>query len=144
MDDRMPHNEAIPPGQAAAARMPIPMTMTHYWRSRSGGLVCASALAITSGCALPDTPFAATRANEYTQRGAQKLENKDYEAALAQFQAAIELNPNLAVAHSKIGYIERHKGNYEAAAESYEQAVRLNPKSFDDTFSLAQVYQQLT
>ena len=62
---------------------------------------------------------------------------------VVQFQAAVELNPKLAVAHSKIGYIERHQGNYEAAAESYETAVKLNPSSFDDTVSLAQIYQQL-
>src|SRR5262245_58836927 len=95
------------------------------------------------GCRPPETPFAATRAGQMLRTGDQKLSAEQYDAALAEFQKAIELDPKLAPAHSKIGFIQEKKGDYEAAAKAYSEAVKLNPFSFNDSLALAQVYQKL-
>ncbi|MBX3508702.1 MAG: tetratricopeptide repeat protein [Parvibaculum sp.] len=52
--------------------------------------------------------------------------------AVAAFEKAIELNPNLAAAYGNLGNAEQKRGNMEAAAAAYERACALNPK---DTIS---------
>src|SRR5205085_756416 len=108
-----------------------------------GVAMLAGALAVMAGCAQSETPFAGSRATTRLERGQDYLRQKEYDAALAEFQAAVELNPRLAVAHSRIGFIQREKGNLEAAADSYGKAVKLNPGSFKDAVCLAEVYHQL-
>lgn len=101
------------------------------------------ALAMLIGCAKPLTPFAATRAGILARQGEQRLKAEDYDAALAEFRQAVELNPKLAIAHSRIGLIAKLKGDLQAAAEAYAKAVKLDPQNFEDAFSLAQLYHQM-
>ena len=62
------------------------------------------------------------------------------EAALAEFQAAAELDPQLAVAHSNMGLIYRRMGEYDRAIDCFVEAIRRNPFSFSDTLNLARLY----
>ena len=41
---------------------------------------------------------------------------------------ALELNPNLSIAYSDLGYIFYAKGNYEKAIENLNRAIELNPE----------------
>ncbi|MCH7807718.1 MAG: tetratricopeptide repeat protein, partial [Planctomycetes bacterium] len=79
-------------------------------------------------------------AKRHVHRGESLLEVHDLEAALAEFEAAAELAPQMAIAHSKMGIIYRRLGDYEQAIDCFVQAIRRNPFSFDDTLSLAQLY----
>lgn len=88
-------------------------------------------------------PFAEIRAGLASRHGKQLLDAQELDAALAEFQNAIELNPKLVDAHSGLGSVWEVKGQYEAAARSFAEAVRLDPSSFDNTFSLGRVYQKL-
>ncbi|UCE62275.1 MAG: tetratricopeptide repeat protein [Phycisphaerales bacterium] len=103
------------------------------------GLVCL-ALIVTpylSGCyTLRDY-----RARHRLNSGQALLAEDDLEAALAEFQAAAELAPQMAVAHSKMGTIYRRMGEYELAINAFVEAIRRDPFSFQDTFDLAQLYQ---
>ena len=53
------------------------------------------------------------RAERRVARGDRYLAEADYDAALAEFQDAIQFNPRLAYAHSRIGSIHRQRGEYE-------------------------------
>ena len=74
-------------------------------------------------------------------RGEALLEEQDLEAALAEFQAAAQLAPQLASPHSRMGAIFQRMGDYEKAISAFLEAIRRNPFSFDDTFDLARLYQ---
>ena len=93
-------------------------------------------LAVFAGC----QTFGEYRARRFVDRGESLLEEDDLEAALVEFQAAAELDPQLAVAHSNMGVIYRRMGEYELAIGCFVEAIRRNPFSFNDTFNLAQLY----
>ena len=102
-------------------------------------LICAVYTAIIllgSGCA----PLREFQAKRQIRRGEELLKNDDLEAALAAFQEAAKLSPQMSVPHSKLGLIFRRMGEYEQAIQSFAEAIRRNPFSFDDTFNLAQLY----
>ncbi len=80
------------------------------------------------------------QARQRVNHGQKLLDAQDLEAALAEFQAAAELAPQMAVAHSKMGVIYRRMGRYEQAITCFVEAIRRNPLSFDDTLNLAQLY----
>lgn len=53
------------------------------------------------------------------------------EAALAEFERAIEVNPDLTVAYLGAGDIYRERGDYPEAEKRYAQAADLEPRNFD-------------
>jgi len=79
-------------------------------RHKIGVLFTASfAAAAAGGCAGEGglAPFAELRAQSALERGQDRLADNDLDAALAAFERAIQLNPDLAAAHSRIGSIWR-------------------------------------
>jgi Flp pilus assembly protein TadD len=81
-----------------------------------------------------DTKIAAIPANsapkpdDYFTLGVQKLEKKDYRGALAEFNRAIQLNPNLAIAYNYRGILKGEKiGDSQGALADYNRAIQLNP-----------------
>ncbi len=50
-----------------------------------------------------------------------------YATALAKFQQAVQLNPDLAEAWNYVGYTNRKLGNYDEALSAYEKALTLKP-----------------
>lgn len=74
-------------------------------------------------------------------RGDALLADDRLDDALIQFQRATELNPKLAVAHSRLGTVYERLGDYDRAIDRFIEAIRHNPFSFDDTLSLARLYQ---
>jgi protein O-GlcNAc transferase len=71
---------------------------------------------------LPDTPIAA-----HLARGAALRAEGRPEEAIAAFQAAIELNPELAEAHHQLGNVLKGLRRYPEAAASLRIAARLAP-----------------
>lgn len=53
------------------------------------------------------------------------------EAALAEFERAIEVNPDLTVAYLGAGDIYRERGDYPEAEKRYAQAAEIEPRNFD-------------
>ncbi len=96
----------------------------------------AGLLLSVSGC----VAYSHLRADQHVRTGQNLLAQDSLEDALAEFEVAVELHPQLAVAHSKMGVIFRRLGDYDRAVDSFAAAVRYNPGSFDDTINLAQLY----
>lgn len=114
--------------------------------TRGLAIAGAAVLLLWLGC-VPGSklePFAASRAQEAVKQGAALLQQEDLEAALAEFEKAVDLHPGLAEAHEKVGYIQEQRGDFPAAAKAYGQAVKINPYRFDYSVSLAQVYQKMS
>jgi tetratricopeptide (TPR) repeat protein len=59
------------------------------------------------------------------------LQRGSTEEALRLLAAAIEQNPELTVAHMRVGDIQRETGNYVEAEKSYRTAANLEPRNFD-------------
>ena len=106
------------------------------WRRVLLGMAAVIVFAAGSGCTL----VRQYRADVHVDYGHRLLEQDDLEAALAEFQEAAELHPQLAVAHSNMGVIYQRMGEYERAIESFVNAIRYNPFFFDDTLNLARLY----
>lgn len=103
---------------------------------RTAGALLIVLLPILAGCAALEH----RQAQLHVEKGEQLLARDDLEAALAEFEAANALDPQLAVAHSKMGIIYRRMGQYDRAIDCFANAVRFNPFCFEDTFALAQLY----
>ena len=65
----------------------------------------------------------------YFQRANFRVALDKYKEALADYDRAIELNPDDAVAYSNRGIAKSELGQYEAAFTDYDAAIRLNPDS---------------
>lgn len=61
------------------------------------------------------------------QEGISFLEFEEYGAAMAKFEQAIALNPNLPTAYNNLGKVYVKQGNTEKALESFNKALELNP-----------------
>ena len=113
------------------------ISVHRHGRARMVRMVAAGLVALACvGCQAIKKHHAERRVS----RGQALLEAQDLEAALAEFQAASELAPQLAVVHSSMGVIYRRMGEYEQAIDCFVEAIRRNPFSFEDTFNLAQLY----
>lgn len=66
-------------------------------------------------------------ANEYRDRGKQRLEEGDIDAAIQDFNRAIELDPKDATAYQERGSAFLLKGDHAAAINDLTESIRLNP-----------------
>ncbi len=105
---------------------------------KAGGrlILAATLFVVAGGC----TAIREYRARRYVDRADALLEVQDLDAALEELEAAAQIAPQLAVAHSRMGVVYRRKGDYEQAIDCFVEAIRRAPFSFDDTFNLAQLY----
>ena len=72
------------------------------------------------------------------------LESADFDQdAIFQLEKAVQLDPDFALAHSRLGDVYREQGQYDQAANAYESACRLDPWAFPDHLNLGQVYKIL-
>ena len=65
------------------------------------------------------------------------------DAALAEFNRALEINPDYIDAYLGIGGVERDKRQYEEARETYRRAIRIDGFSFDARYYLGLMQQVL-
>jgi tetratricopeptide (TPR) repeat protein len=67
----------------------------------------------------------------YQYRGAEYLKTQRIDEAIADFDRALALNPNLPTAYSDRGIAFRRKGDYAKAIADYSEAIRLWPHWHD-------------
>ncbi|MGJ3248597.1 MAG: tetratricopeptide repeat protein [Elainellaceae cyanobacterium] len=96
-----------------------PVRRARYDQSISGGAV--------------EESHQATTAVEFYQRGIEKTRAGDYQRALADYNQAIKLNPNLAEIYDQRGFVYYRLNDYSSAFADYSQALQINP-------NLASVY----
>jgi tetratricopeptide (TPR) repeat protein len=73
------------------------------------------------------TILAQMDANVLFNRGVQKIQQEDYQGAIADFSALIEREPENANAYLGRAIAYRNQGNYQEAIENYDESLRLNP-----------------
>ena len=66
-------------------------------------------------------------AGDHIDQGIESAEQGRHDEALAEFQRAIELEPENAAAHRNLGSTYGEQGKWEEAAASYEKAIELDP-----------------
>ena len=79
----------------------------------------------------------------YKLRWYLNLQQKNYDAALADAQKGVELEPTNALICFGIGDIYHEKGEYQQAIDAYEKALKLNPNNGDAIYNLAVDYSKL-
>jgi RNA polymerase sigma factor (sigma-70 family) len=79
-------------------------------------------------------------ARAYLRRGRVFLSRGVYDEAIAEFNRALQLNPQAAPAYFSRGRAYKLKGNYEQAAADYTQAIQLNPAAVAAYVNRGQIY----
>ena len=103
-------------------------------KRRSLGIVIAAVLAT---CFVGTTAVSAADVRAHAEavahnaRGLAYLHAKSYYAAIAQFEAAIDLDPQYVAAYYDRGLAYEALGGFENALRSYNEVVRLNPGDAD-------------
>lgn len=72
-----------------------------------------------------------TAASESITRAEMHKASGDLDAALVEFERAIEVNPDLTVAYLGAGDIYRERGDYPEAEKRYAKAASVEPQNFD-------------
>ena len=89
---------------------------------------------------VPESPVKSVKSaedpNAVYNHGVALLHEKQYAAALAEFEKAVQAKPDFAEAHNNLAYCLRQQGpaKYSEALEHYDKAIKLNP-------NLAQAYE---
>lgn len=78
-----------------------------------------------------DLADAAKATDPKKQQRAKDNAKKDFTRALARFESAVKLNPNMFQAWNYVGYSKRNLGDYAGALEAYDRALTLNPRYFE-------------
>src|SRR3984957_1344402 len=99
-----------------------------YFGSRTVVLV-ASALLLSAPC------FAQT-AETYRKQAIELSRAKSWDAAIADYRKALELEPNDADTHYNLALTLKYKGDSRLAAEEFEEALRLKPNWSEAHFGL--------
>ncbi len=105
--------------------------------SSLGGLPPAWASAKVQQSALPASTQLLPGVAEAVNKGFDLLARQDAAGAEAAFRQAIELQPELEMAHRGLGLALRARGQDEAALRELEVATRLDPADVDAHYALA-------
>ena len=68
----------------------------------------------------------AKNVDDYMEEGLKYKENRQYDKALESYEKAIEIDPNLSNAFSRIGNVYAAQHNNEKAIEFYNKAIFLS------------------
>ncbi|MBD1997942.1 tetratricopeptide repeat protein [Leptolyngbya sp. FACHB-541] len=63
--------------------------------------------------------------------------------AIAAYRRALQIDPNLAVAHNNLGIVLARRGRLQEAADAYREAIRLDPNLANAYNNLAEVLRDL-
>jgi tetratricopeptide (TPR) repeat protein len=126
---------------------PMTTLITRVFVRPAATLLAFGAVALTGACAptRSDGGRESTRpaAVEYYVRGEQAWRAGDKMQAEQEYRAAVQHNPNLRMAQSRLGDINRARGDYQAASRHYEAVARLDPYGVDSHYNLGLTYQFL-
>ncbi|MBD2542408.1 MULTISPECIES: serine protease [Planktothricoides] len=67
----------------------------------------------------------------FLEQGNEQYNRQDYESAIASYNQAIRINPELALAYNNRGAAYADQGKLDQAIADYNQAIRINPEDAD-------------
>jgi tetratricopeptide (TPR) repeat protein len=76
----------------------------------------------------------------HLKHGLEQLHHQNYDAAIAEYTKALEINPEDAEAYDRRGTANHHKGDLDHALSDFNQALTLNPRSSDALLHRALVH----
>ena len=79
-------------------------------------------------------------AQEYFQKGINYFREKKYEEAIAEFEKALKIDPNLAEGYYGLGYAYCYKNQSEAALSCFQKAIELSPNYADAYNAMGYAY----
>ncbi len=82
------------------------------------------------------SPSPQLTAKAFYDSGNSKYDLKDYSGAIADFNQAIKLNPDLAEAYNNRGQSKNNSGDYRGAIADYNQAIKLKPDYAEAYYNL--------
>jgi tetratricopeptide (TPR) repeat protein len=114
-------------------------------------LTLSSVILVACGQGTPDVPptstptatLAATptpSASEHMALGMEHYEQGELDQAIAEFQRAIQIDPDFVEAHYNLGLAHTDRGEFDAAIAAYEEAIRLAPDLAEAHNGLGNVY----
>ena len=93
-------------------------------------LLLGSSTALATGAMLLSTQAAhAQSAQVFANRGYAKFQNGDYQGALADFNKAIEINPQDADAYTSRSGTKLNLGDNQGALNDANQSIEINPQN---------------
>lgn len=95
-------------------------------------------LSLTSGIAVYGQP--SDPAMIHVKKGHDLYAKRNLDGAMASYNKAIELSPNLAVAYLHRGHVRREQGELDKAIEDYVKAMELDPRSTQNNRQVAQAF----
>ena len=108
-------------------------------------MVIAAALA-TAACS-PQTQQIVVKeqmsAKQLNNQGVDKLDQKDYKGAIADFSQALSLEPQNAKAYFNRGFAYYNLENYQKASEDYAKAIEINPSDAEAFYNRGLAYSNL-
>ena len=84
-----------------------------------------------------------TAADKACNNGTDHLEQEQYTQKILDYDEAIRLDPQDAVAYNHRGAAYNKLGQHQRAIEDYDEAIRLNPQYADYYFNRGYAYQAL-
>ena len=88
-----------------------------------------------------EAPGRAANATEYVKRGIRFAQLGEPDKAIAEFEAALRLEPGFADAHSNLGVIYHQKGWTERAIAEFETAIELRGPFPEALYNLGRAYE---
>jgi len=99
-------------------------------------------LAITIGCIVYLLPACDRKQNalDHNQLGVAYWTQGKLEQAIAQYQKAIQIDPNFAQAHYNLGNVYKNQGQLEQAIVEYQKVIQIDPNLAYAHYDLGVVY----
>jgi tetratricopeptide (TPR) repeat protein len=89
------------------------------------------------------TEMISESAEEHNVKGAEYLNDGDYNAAAIEFKKAVTIDPKFANGYYNLGKVYSQLGNYHEAELNYKTAIELAPDNAQYHYNLAIVYSKM-
>jgi RNA polymerase sigma factor (sigma-70 family) len=86
------------------------------------------------------TTVAVAQIEKIIDRGRESISTGHYDQAIADFDQALQLDPNVPAAYFNRGRAHKLQGNYDQAIADYDQDLKLNPKAVGTYVNRGQIY----
>src|SRR5581483_11645328 len=93
-------------------------------------------------CVIAAPSFAQT-AETYRQQALKESRQKSWDAAVANYRKALELEPNDPSTHYNLALVLKNKGDAAEAIEEFEAALKLKPRWADAHYGLGATHYDL-